>query len=171
MINASRDISLIDCTFMQAALAQANFAMAKGEVPVGAVVVHDGSIIASGHNAPVSQHDPSAHAEMQALRAAAKILGNYRLPDCELYVTLEPCIMCAGLIMHSRLRRLVFGAFDHKGGACGSVIDLFSEKRFNHHANVIGGVMDDQCVHILQAFFVKKRAVVKAIRSCRCDNK
>ena len=112
----------------------------RGEVPVGAVVVRDGVIVGRGGNAPVAANDPTAHAEIAALRDAARALGNYRLPDCDLYVTLEPCAMCAGAIMHARIRRLVFGASDPKTGACGSVVDLFADARLNHHATVIGGV-------------------------------
>ncbi|ODP30878.1 tRNA-specific adenosine deaminase [Pandoraea sp. ISTKB] len=149
---------------MGLALEQARAAMAQAEVPVGAVVVCDGQVVAVGHNCPVSGHDPSAHAEMQALRAAAKALGNYRLPDCELYVTLEPCVMCAGAIMHARIKRVVYGAADPKTGACGSVVDLFGEPRLNHHAEVVGGVMRDECVGMLQTFFSERRAAAKARR-------
>lgn len=149
---------------MGLALEQARAAMAQGEVPVGAVVVCDGQVVAVGHNCPVGGHDPSAHAEMQALRVAAKALGNYRLPDCELYVTLEPCVMCAGAIMHARIKRVVYGAADPKTGACGSVVDLFAEPRLNHHAEVLGGVMHDACVGVLQAFFSERRAAAKARR-------
>ncbi|GAB3628604.1 tRNA adenosine(34) deaminase TadA [Pandoraea terrae] len=153
---------MTDIAYMEAALAQARLAMMQGEVPVGAVVVHDGRIVGVGHNCPVTGHDPSAHAEMQALRAAAKALGNYRLPECDLYVTLEPCVMCAGAIMHARVRRVVFGASDPKTGACGSVVDLFAETRLNHHAEVTGGVMRDECVGVLQAFFAERRAAARA---------
>ncbi|VVE48357.1 tRNA-specific adenosine deaminase [Pandoraea aquatica] len=160
----NRDLPATDETYMGLALAQARAAMAQGEVPVGAVVVCDGQVVAVGHNCPVSGHDPSAHAEMQALRAAAQALGNYRLPECELYVTLEPCVMCAGAIMHARIKRVVFGASDPKTGACGSVVDLFAEPRLNHHADVVGGVMRDECVGILQTFFSERRAAAKARR-------
>ena len=134
-----------DMEFMQIALSLAAEAAAQGEVPVGAIVVKDGVIIGRGSNAPISQHDPSAHAEIQALRAAAKTLGNYRLVDCTLYVTLEPCAMCAGAIQHARIARLVFGASDPKTGACGSVIDLMAEQKLNHHTEVSGGLLADEC--------------------------
>ncbi len=153
-----------DATYMGLALEQARAAMLQGEVPVGAVVVCDGQVVAVGHNCPVGGHDPSAHAEMQALRAAAQTLGNYRLPDCELYVTLEPCVMCAGAIMHARIKRVVYGAADPKTGACGSVVDLFAEPRLNHHAEVVGGVRRDECVGILQRFFSERRAAARARR-------
>ncbi len=149
---------------MGLALEQARVAMAQAEVPVGAVVVCDGQVVGVGHNCPVGGHDPSAHAEMQALRAAAQALGNYRLPECELYVTLEPCVMCAGALMHARIKRVVYGAADPKTGACGSVVDLFAEPRLNHHAEVLGGVMREACVGILQTFFSERRAAAKARR-------
>jgi tRNA(adenine34) deaminase len=142
---------------MQAALEQARAALVAGEVPVGAVVVKDGEIIGRGFNAPISRHDPSAHAEIQALRDAAEKLGNYRLPDCELYVSLEPCAMCVGAMLHARISRLVYGASDPKTGACGSVIDLFSETRLNHHATVTPGVMAEESAALLRGFFAEKR--------------
>jgi len=145
---------------MLAALEQARAAQAAGEVPVGAVVVKDGEIIGAGFNAPISGHDPSAHAEMQALRAAGKALGNYRLPGCVLYVTLEPCVMCVGALLHARIERLVYGAADPKTGACGSVIDLFGEAKLNHHATVTPGVMAEECGALLREFFAAKRAKV-----------
>lgn len=149
-----------DQTFMLAALEQAREAQAAGEVPVGAVVVKDGEIIGAGFNAPISGHDPSAHAEMQALRAAGRALGNYRLPGCVLYVTLEPCVMCVGALLHARIERLVYGATDPKTGACGSVIDLFADARLNHHATLTPGVMAEECGALLRAFFAAKRARV-----------
>lgn len=149
-----------DRTFMLAALEQARAAQSAGEVPVGAVVVRDGDIIGAGFNAPISRHDPSAHAEMQALRAAGQALGNYRLPGCELYVTLEPCAMCVGAMLHARIARLVYGAADPKTGACGSVLDLFSEPRLNHHATVTAGIMAEECGALLREFFAGKRAGV-----------
>jgi len=149
-----------DKAFMLAALEQARAAQAAGEVPVGAVVVKDGEIIGAGFNAPISGHDPSAHAEMQALRAAGKALGNYRLPGCVLYVTLEPCVMCVGALLHARIERLVYGAADPKTGACGSVIDLFGEAKLNHHATVTPGVMAEECGALLREFFAAKRAKV-----------
>ncbi len=149
-----------DFTFMRAALEQAHKAQAIGEVPVGAVVVKDGEIIGTGFNAPIAGHDPSAHAEMQALRAAGKALANYRLPGCTLYVTLEPCAMCVGAMLHARIARLVYGAADPKTGACGSVIDLFAEERLNHHATATAGVMAEACAALLREFFASKRARV-----------
>jgi len=145
-------------TFMQAALEQARAALAAGEVPVGAVVVKAGEIIGRGYNAPISRHDPAGHAEIMALRDAALRLGNYRLPDCELYVTLEPCVMCAGAMLHARIARLVYGAPDPKTGACGSVIDLFAESRLNHHATVTTGVMAEECAMLLRDFFTERRS-------------
>jgi len=146
-----------DMEFMQIALSLAAEAAAQGEVPVGAIVVKDGVIIGRGSNAPISQHDPSAHAEIQALRAAAKTLGNYRLVDCTLYVTLEPCAMCAGAIQHARIARLVFGASDPKTGACGSVIDLMAEQKLNHHTEVSGGLLANECGAMLSRFFAGRR--------------
>lgn len=149
-----------DQTFMQAALEQARAAQAAGEVPVGAVVVKDGEIIATGFNAPISCQDPAAHAEILALRDAAKRLGNYRLPGCVLYVTLEPCAMCAGAMLHARIARLVYGAADPKTGACGSVVNLFAEPRLNHYASVTAGVMHGECAALLRDFFAARRAEV-----------
>ncbi|MGC2048852.1 MAG: tRNA adenosine(34) deaminase TadA, partial [Gallionella sp.] len=143
---------------MHAALDMASQALAAGEVPVGAVVVLDGEIIGRGFNAPISRHDPSAHAEMMALREAAQHLGNYRLPGCELFVTLEPCLMCAGAIMHARIARLVYGASDPKTGACGSVVDAFGERRLNFHTEVSSGVLAEQCGAMLSDFFAMRRA-------------
>lgn len=142
---------------MDAALDLARGAAARGEVPVGAVVVRDGAIVGRGGNAPIAGHDPTAHAEIAALRDAARALRNYRLPGCELYVTLEPCAMCAGAIFHARIARVVFGAHDPKSGVCGSVLDLFGESRLNHHAVVRGGVRADECAALLSAFFVARR--------------
>ncbi|MFA6971499.1 MAG: tRNA adenosine(34) deaminase TadA [Gallionella sp.] len=146
---------------MRAALELAQQAEAAGEVPVGAVVVKDGEIIGRGFNAPISCHDPSAHAEMQALRDAAQHIGNYRLVGCELFVTLEPCLMCAGAIMHARIKRLVYGASDFKTGVCGSMLNLFAEQRLNHHAEVAGGVLADECGLMLSNFFAMRRAQKK----------
>jgi tRNA(adenine34) deaminase len=146
-----------DDPFMREALRLARMAAASGEVPVGAVVVKDGVVVGRGYNHPISSRDPSAHAEMLALRDAAARLGNYRLPGCDLIVTLEPCVMCAGAIMHARIGRLVFGAGDPKTGACGSVIDLFGDVRLNHHTQVIGGVLPDAARDLLQAFFSTRR--------------
>jgi tRNA(adenine34) deaminase len=148
--------------FMQLALAEARAAMAAGEVPVGAVVVKGGQVIATGRNAPVDAHDPTAHAEIIALRAAAAALGNYRLDDCELYVTLEPCAMCSGAMLHARLARVVFGAADPKTGAAGSVLNLFAEARINHQTKVQGGVLAAESSALLQAFFGERRAAQRA---------
>ncbi len=147
---------------MQAALALAQQADSLGEVPVGAVVVQDGEIVGRGFNAPISRHDPSAHAEMMALRDAAQHLGNYRLVGCELFVTLEPCLMCAGAIMHARIARVVYGARDPKTGVCGSVMDAFAESRLNHHTVVEGGLLAEECSARLSAFFARRRAEQKS---------
>jgi tRNA(adenine34) deaminase len=143
--------------WMREALGLATLAEQLDEVPVGAVVVRDGVIIGRGGNARIAANDPTAHAEIAALRDASRARGNYRLPDCDLYVTLEPCAMCAGAIMHARIRRLVFGASDPKTGACGSVINLFAERQLNHHATVVGGVLASECGALLSAFFAARR--------------
>lgn len=148
--------------FMRAALELAQQAAQAGEVPVGAVVVKDGDIIGRGSNATIGRHDPSAHAEMLALRDAAQRIGNYRLVDCELFVTLEPCLMCAGVIFHSRVARVVFGAPDPKTGVAGSILNLFEEQRLNHHATVLGGVLAAECGAILSQFFAARRAQQRA---------
>ncbi|MBV8208998.1 MAG: tRNA adenosine(34) deaminase TadA [Burkholderiaceae bacterium] len=142
---------------MRLALDQAHNAWALGEVPVGAVIVKDGTVIATGFNQPIGHSDPTAHAEIQAIRAAAQLLGNYRLTDCVLYVTLEPCAMCAGAIHQARLARLVYGASDPKSGACGSVVALFSDSRLNHHASVRSGVLAQACATTLSRFFADRR--------------
>jgi tRNA(adenine34) deaminase len=146
-----------DEQFMREALELAERAATLGEVPVGAVVVKDGVVIGRGCNQPVSTHDPTAHAEVVAMRDAAVKIGNYRLVGCELYVTLEPCAMCAGAIMHARVGRVVYGAADPKAGACGSVVDLFAEAELNHHATVVPGVMAEECSARLSAFFSQRR--------------
>ncbi len=143
--------------FMRAALDLARKAEAAGEVPVGAVVVRGSEIIGRGYNHPISGHDPTAHAEIAAMRDAARFIGNYRLIGCDLYVTLEPCIMCAGAIMHARIARVFFGAHDPKTGACGSALDLFAESRLNHHAIVAGGVLGAEAAALLQGFFGARR--------------
>jgi len=147
-----------DSQFMQHAFELANRAAEQGEVPVGAVVVRDGEIIGEGWNSPISRHDPSAHAEIQALRDAGQRVGNYRLPEATLYVTLEPCVMCAGAIIHARIKRLVYGAYDPKSGAAGSVFDLLpSDGRFNHRVICEGGVLEEACAEQLRAFFKARR--------------
>jgi tRNA(adenine34) deaminase len=147
-----------DEDFMRAALVLAREAEQAGEVPVGAVVVLDGEIVGRGSNAPIGRHDPSAHAEMLALRDAAQNIGNYRLVGCELFVTLEPCLMCVGAMFHARIARVIYGASDPKTGAAGSVLDLFEEQRLNHHAAVLGGVLAEECGGILSQFFAARRA-------------
>lgn len=157
-----QDEATRDRFYMTAALEEARLAEAAGEVPVGAVVVWNDQIIARGHNLPIRSVDPSAHAEMQALRAAAKVLGNYRMPECELYVTLEPCAMCSGAILHARLRHVVFGATDPKTGAAGSVVDLFAQATLNHQTTLARGVMADECGQMLRDFFAARRRAQKA---------
>jgi tRNA(adenine34) deaminase len=161
------DASARDRRFMAMAQAAAENARRAGEVPVGAVIVRGDEVIATGFNHPIRGHDPSAHAEMVALRAAAQALQNYRLPGCELYVTLEPCLMCAGAIMHARIARVVFGASDPKTGACGSVVDMFANERLNHHASVTGGVLADECGRALQNFFAERRRLAREERDAR----
>ncbi len=155
--------NLTDQQFMRLALQQAQLAAAAGEVPVGAVLVRDGVVIGTGFNHPIELHDPSAHAEMQALRAAAKEVENYRLPGCTMYVTLEPCPMCAGAMLHARLARVVFGAADPKTGVAGSVMNLFDQQQLNHHTSVTGGVLAEECSHFLSAFFAQRRLQKKSI--------
>lgn len=147
-----------DLLFMRAAIELARQAATAGEVPVGAVVVQDGVIIGRGSNQPIGRHDPTAHAEVVALRDAAQHLGNYRLTDCDLYVTLEPCCMCVGAMMHARIDRVFFGAADPKTGACGSVVNLFAESRLNHHAEVMGGMLADEAGKLLRQFFADRRS-------------
>jgi tRNA(adenine34) deaminase len=151
-----------DREYMNEALNLAREAWKMGEVPVGAVVVRDGQIIGRGFNHPISAHDPSGHAEIMALRDAARTVGNYRLPGCTLYVTIEPCVMCAGAIFHSRVARVVFGAPEPKTGAAGSVVDLFGEARLNHHAEITGGVLAEECGGLVSAFFAEKRQAARA---------
>ena len=151
-----------DSVFMALALDLAREAGAAGEVPVGAVIALDGEVIGRGCNQPIGRHDPTAHAEVMALRDAAGRLGNYRLPGCCLYVTLEPCAMCAGAILHARIDRVVFGARDPKTGAAGSIIDLFAESRLNHHTTIVGGVQAEECGSLLSSFFGARRGRVLA---------
>jgi tRNA(adenine34) deaminase len=146
-----------DAAFMRAALARAVAAGAAGEVPVGAVLVRGEEIIAGGGNAPVASHDPTAHAEIAALRAGGRALGSYRLTDTTLYVTLEPCVMCAAAIVHARVRRLVFGAWDPRAGAAGSITNIFALPQLNHRVDVFGGVLMDECAQLLQEFFAQRR--------------
>lgn len=143
--------------FMREALSMARSAECLGEVPVGAIVVRDGVIVGRGFNSPIGESDPTAHAEIAALRDAARNLENYRLPGCELFVTLEPCAMCAGAILHSRIARVVYGARDPKTGVHGSVVNLFSVERLNHHTQVEGGVLADECGRLLSSFFANRR--------------
>ena len=147
----------LDRQFMQQALGQAKLAAIAGEVPVGAVLVRDGQVISTGFNQPITNSDPSAHAEMMALRAAAQTEANYRLPGTTLYVTLEPCTMCAGAMLHARIDRVVFGASDPKTGAAGSVLNIFSEKQINHQTQVEGGIMGEECGQVLRDFFKERR--------------
>ena len=153
----SQVMGVNDAFCMAQALELARASQAAGEIPVGAVVVKDGAVIGRGHNRPISSRDPTAHAEIVALRDAAERIGNYRLAGCSLYVTLEPCAMCAGAIMHARIGRVIFGATDPKSGACGSVVNLFAEDRLNHHATVTGGVLAEEAARLLQDFFAARR--------------
>lgn len=160
-----------DLRAMAIALDQAQNAWLVGEVPVGAVIVRPGpegpQVVATGYNRPITTHDPTAHAEIVALRHAATLLGNYRLPECELYVTLEPCAMCAMALMHARFKRIVYGAPDPKTGAAGSVVDLFADKRLNHHTRIVGGVMAAECGDLLRRFFAERRALAREARAAR----
>jgi tRNA(adenine34) deaminase len=146
-----------DSVFMRAALREAVAAGAAGEVPVGAVLVRGEDIIATGANKPIAASDPTAHAEIEALRAGARILGSYRLTDTTLYVTLEPCVMCAAAIVHARVRRLVFGAWDPRAGGAGSITDVFALPGLNHRVDVFGGVLMEECARLLQEFFAQRR--------------
>lgn len=152
---------MTDADYMCQALELARQAQTANEVPVGAIVIRDGIVVGRGFNTPISRHDPSAHAEMLALRDAAQKLGNYRLLGCELFVTLEPCLMCAGAMMHARLSRVIYGASDHKTGVCGSVLNVFAEPRLNHHTQVFGGVLAEECGAMLSNFFALRRAQQK----------
>ena len=146
-----------DIDFMRLALAQAVATQANGEVPVGAVLVRGGEVVAVGANCPIATHDPTAHAEMETLRAGGKALNSYRLTDTTLYVTLEPCVMCASAIVHARVKRLVFGAWDPRAGAAGSIIDVFALQGLNHRVDVFGGVLMEECGDRLKTFFGERR--------------
>jgi tRNA(adenine34) deaminase len=153
--------TMTDQEFMQIALDLAQQAAAAGEVPVGAIVVKDGEIIGRGSNAPITTHDPTAHAEIRAMRDAAQRIGNYRLVGCTLYVTLEPCAMCTGAIQHARITKLVYGASDPKTGACGSVVNLMAEPKLNHHTEISGGMLAIECGGLLSNFFSARRKKTK----------
>ena len=146
-----------DAAFMRAALEQGAAAGARAEVPVGAVLVLGEDIIATGGNATIASHDPTAHAEIEALRAGGRALGSYRLTDTTLYVTLEPCVMCASAIVHARVRRVVFGAWDPRAGAAGSITDVFALPQLNHRVDVFGGVLMEECAELLRQFFAERR--------------
>ncbi|HZH08007.1 MAG TPA: tRNA adenosine(34) deaminase TadA [Lautropia sp.] len=154
---------------MRLAIDQAHNAAIVGEVPVGAIIVRDRSVIATGYNQPIGSHDPTAHAEIRALRAAAELAGNYRLTGCSLYVTLEPCAMCCGAMIHARLKALYYGASDPKTGACGSVVDLMSERRLNHHTQVHAGLLAQDCGQLLRDFFASRRRPAGAGNSGSSD--
>lgn len=149
---------------MRLALDQAHNALLVGEVPVGAVLMRQGQVIATGYNRPITTHDPTAHAEIVALRHAATLLGNYRLPECELYVTLEPCAMCAMAMMHARLKRVVFAAPDPKTGVAGSVLDLFAQAQLNHHTGIQGGLLGEASARLLREFFAERREAARKRR-------
>lgn len=152
---------------MRLALDQAQNAWLVGEVPVGAVIMRAGQIIATGYNRPITTHDPTAHAEIVALRHAAQLLGNYRLPECELFVTLEPCAMCAMAMMHARIKRVVFAAHDPKTGVAGSVLDLFAQKQLNHHTALVGGVLAEPSSQLLRQFFAERREAARQRRDAQ----
>jgi tRNA(adenine34) deaminase len=146
-----------DLKFMRLALELAKKAELKDEVPVGAVIVQDGEVIGRGMNTSIGDHDPTSHAEINAIREAAKLIKNYRLKDCSIYVTLEPCAMCVGAIQHARIGKIIYGAPDPKTGACGGMVDLIGIKEINHHAEAMGGVLEKECSQILKDFFLSKR--------------
>ncbi|WP_455201699.1 tRNA adenosine(34) deaminase TadA [Kaarinaea lacus] len=150
-------MSEVDLHWMRHAIELARRGQAEGEVPVGAVIVKDNLVVGEGWNQPIGLHDPSAHAEMLALREAGKSLSNYRLLDTTLYVTLEPCVMCAGAIIHARVGRVVYGANDPKAGAAGSIVDIFSNPKLNHHVSVEGGMLAAECGDLLSQFFKARR--------------
>ncbi|MCW8107562.1 tRNA adenosine(34) deaminase TadA [Alteromonas ponticola] len=156
-----------DVMWMQHALQLADKAEQMGEIPVGAVVVTNGSVIGEGWNTPITSHDPSAHAEMNALRTAANKVQNYRVINSTLYVTLEPCPMCAGMLVHARISRLVFGAYDLKTGAAGSILQLLQHPQLNHQIEITGGILAEECGDKLSAFFKKRRAQIKAAKTIK----
>jgi tRNA(adenine34) deaminase len=156
--------------WMAEALKRADIAKEKGEIPVGAIIVRDNQIIAEGYNLSITQNDPSAHAEMMAIRAAGKVLENYRMLDCTLYVTLEPCPMCAGLLVHSRIKRLVYGASDAKTGSAGSIMDLTRHDKLNHQVEVTAGILAELCSNKLSEFFKMRRAQIKAAKKAAKNN-
>lgn len=164
---APTEVAPADEYAMRLALDQAQNAWLVGEVPVGAVIMRAGQVIATGYNRPITTHDPTAHAEIVALRHAAQLLGNYRLPECELYVTLEPCAMCAMAMMHARLKRVVFAAPDPKTGVAGSVLDLFAQKQLNHHTALCGGVLAEPSAKLLREFFAERREAARQAREAR----
>jgi len=166
----SEERQVADEYAMRIALDQAHNAALVGEVPVGAVVMRAGQVIATGYNRPITEHDPTAHAEIVALRHAAHLLGNYRLPECELFVTLEPCAMCAMALLHARFKRVVFGAADPKTGAAGSVVDLFANAQLNHHTEVTSGVLSDACGKVLRDFFAERRELYRQRRMADTGN-
>ena len=151
------EFSPMDEHWMKEALLQAEGALILGEVPVGAVVVQNGTVVGRGFNSTLAQSDPTAHAEIIALRDAARTLKNYRLPECELYVTLEPCAMCAGAIFNARVKRIIFGAWDHKSGVAGSILNLFENPKLNHHGSIAGGLLEEKSVKLLRNFFKSRR--------------
>jgi tRNA(adenine34) deaminase len=160
----AREVQLVgDEAYMREALLLAREAWSLGEVPVGAVVVKEGVIVGRGCNLTISRQDPTAHAEIVALRDAAHHLGNYRLPGCELYVTIEPCLMCTGAIFHARIKRVVYGAADPKTGVAGSVLNLYDEARLNFHADVVGGVLAEECGGLVSAFFAERRLAGRSV--------
>jgi tRNA(adenine34) deaminase len=164
-------MTAVDEATMRQAIDQAQNAWLVGEVPVGALIVRDTpngrQVVATGYNRPITDHDPTAHAEIVALRHAAHLLGNYRLPECELFVTLEPCAMCAMAILHARLKRVVYAATDPKAGAAGSVIDIFGTAALNHHTVVEGGLLAEPAAEMLRAFFAERREQYRQRRSQR----
>lgn len=164
MVEGQKADNIDDIAAMQLALKQARLAAGEGEVPVGAVVVLDGKVIATGYNSPIGGLDPSAHAEMRAIRQACLAVGNYRLPGATLYVTVEPCTMCAGLLVHSRIARLVYGAAEPKSGAVVSNLQLLDNGPYNHRIEVAGGVLADECSALISDFFARRRARQKALK-------